>query len=211
MTCYVCAYNSRYRLLNPHPLPDDTPALPRVDPVGTCKRCSVWACSQRGRRLVEFKCAMCVPGEAAEDALGAHPNPAAAAEALQIGRRYSRSDRHGNRTMRIALSRIVEDRSLTLNFAATVYEMRGQQTDGDIRGITPEYIEAVSSSVKSTFEEPPILTGPRAPDVLLGAIWMAYAVADPDAAPGQPPWQLAAPTLLDPTIWLVAVAYLQST
>lgn len=210
MTCYLCAYNSRYRLLNPHPLPDDTPALPRIDPVGTCMRCSVWACSEHGRRIVEFKCAMCVPGEAVEDALGAQPNPAAAAEVLRIGHRYS-DDLYAIETMRTALSHIVGDRSLTTNLAHTVYDMRGQQTDGDTRGISPEYVEAVSSSVRSTFEEPPIPTGPQAPQVLLGAIWMAYAVADPDAAPGRPPWQLAAPTLLDPMIWLVAVAYLQST
>jgi hypothetical protein len=211
MTCYLCAYNSRYRLLTPHPLPDDSPAPPRIVPVGTCKKCSVWACSEHGRRLFEFKCAMCVPGEAVEDALGAALHSAAVTEALWIGR--ERGDPYSLGRMHAALSRIVEDRSLTTNLASTVYEMRGQPPaapDGETRGVSPEYVEAVSSSVRSTFEEPPSARDPLAAEVLLGAIWMAYAVADPEAGPGQPPWQLAAPTLLDPMIWLVAVAYFQS-
>lgn len=70
VSCYLCAYLRAES-------PEDSQALPQESPVGvhedlgTCFKCSIWACSAHGSRYGEFECAICTPGAAAEDALSA--------------------------------------------------------------------------------------------------------------------------------------------
>jgi hypothetical protein len=212
MACYLCAYNSTFQLRDPRPLPSGSPAKSTYS-VGTCKKCSVWACSKHGRRIAEFKCAICMPADATEGALGMEPVPAATelvrANGAERMTAISLDTAAGSEVftrMRQAIGRIVDHGRLTTDLAGTIFQTWGRQAEMDQR-ISPGYMAAVSNSVESTFRDQPLSPGPSAPEVVAYALVMAYAVADPEPYPQRLPWGLAEPRLLDPVMWLVAVAY----
>jgi hypothetical protein len=70
MACYLCVYKSKKRPRYPNPLHLDS-SISRYLALGTCARCSVWACSEHGARRGRFRCAICEPAAAVETELGA--------------------------------------------------------------------------------------------------------------------------------------------
>ena len=98
MACYLCAYKSKKRPRYPSPLDPDSP-VSRYLALGTCARCSVWACSEHGARRGRFRCAICEPAAAVETELGAggadDPGKGASIEvARAIGERASTEQRY---------------------------------------------------------------------------------------------------------------------
>ncbi len=97
MACYLCAYKSKKRPRYPNPLDPDSP-VPRNFALGTCARCSVWACSEHGARRGRFRCAICEPATAVETEFGVggadEPGKGASIEvARAIGERASTEQR----------------------------------------------------------------------------------------------------------------------
>jgi hypothetical protein len=56
MSCYLCAYRLAYEPTTPDA---GTSHAPAPDPLGTCWRCWVLACSEHGARVGQFTCAIC--------------------------------------------------------------------------------------------------------------------------------------------------------
>ena len=56
--CYLCAYGTKRVPPKSHRLPSGSEAQP-TDELASCHGCGVLACSQHGRRVSLFKCALC--------------------------------------------------------------------------------------------------------------------------------------------------------
>ena len=56
--CYLCAYGTKRVPPKSHRLPSGSGAQP-TDELASCHGCGVLACSQHGRRVSLFKCALC--------------------------------------------------------------------------------------------------------------------------------------------------------
>lgn len=107
MACYLCAYRSQERPSTQHSLPHDSDVRP-TEPLGTCWRCNVWACSLHGSRYASFECAMCNWASAVEAAVGLESDRdgGSATLAAQLGRgasaeQLTRAD--------AALQRVIDD------------------------------------------------------------------------------------------------------
>jgi hypothetical protein len=215
MTCYLCAYKSQWRFTQPHDLPHDSPA-DEHDALGTCKECSVWACSRHGRLFYEFICAMCVTSGATQDALGVKPDGASAEEVRAYGEdTLEQIEDYADRVevrverlqrMNLALAEIANNRRITSNLADFIFDRWGDEVVANGR-LPQSYFNIVSGSVRTTFGNRWVSPSPDADEVVFGALSMAYAVADPEASLTRLPWQLANPTLLHTVMWPVAVAY----
>lgn len=68
VSCYLCAYQKTQTPETPEPLPATAPTT-ATDALGSCWKCSVWACSLHGTRYGQFTCAMCLYAAAAVSAL----------------------------------------------------------------------------------------------------------------------------------------------
>lgn len=107
MACYLCAYQSLDRPSTSDPLPHRS-KVGASEPLGTCWRCNVWACSVHGTRYSSFECAMCNWATATETALGLESrlDGGPAVLAAQLGE--AASDEQLNRAG-AALRRVVHD------------------------------------------------------------------------------------------------------
>jgi hypothetical protein len=107
MACYLCAYQSQERPGIHHALPHDSDVGP-TEPLGTCWRCNVWACSLHGTRYASFECAMCNWASAVETAVGLESNrdDGSATLAAQLG--SAASDEQLTRAD-AALQRVIDD------------------------------------------------------------------------------------------------------
>jgi hypothetical protein len=83
VSCYLCAYLQPQKPATLRSLPKGSPAS-QDDELGTCKTCSVWACSMHGHRYSPFQCAMCVYATAATQALVAPATGNAAATVAHL-------------------------------------------------------------------------------------------------------------------------------
>lgn len=85
MACYLCAYLRTDRPRTRSPLPAASPVAPD-EPLGSCHKCNVLACSRHATRYSWFECAMCTPATAVAGALtGTGAGGPAAAQAHLVG------------------------------------------------------------------------------------------------------------------------------
>lgn len=91
MACYVCAYGRASGPQTVDPLPASS-AVAVTEPIGTCWRCSVWACSIHATRPGQFECVICVPASATQNVVTPSGAPStasgrasSAASALLVG------------------------------------------------------------------------------------------------------------------------------
>jgi hypothetical protein len=110
MGCYLCVYQMTQVPKTVAPFPARGTL---GQPVGTCWFCHVSACPAHASRPSQFMCAICLPGIAAQQAVGGPGaaadgrDGAAAAVARLVG---ERADEGQLRRGRIALERVVADR-----------------------------------------------------------------------------------------------------
>jgi hypothetical protein len=202
MSCFLCAYG-RKRV----PKDPDKPAslTPPPETLGTCRRCSVHACSRHGARVGQFLCAICegadvtqstlAPGSIPVTAMSGGPIPKAKA----VGAAAPADLRE---TVRKALALIDEagsqrpDRAERLDFALpgagppnlvfnlseSIRELAGGGADFAIGGEGPENVEeeffdAVGGVVRELFAEQEIVVTDESVPVVTGALLIAVQVA----------------------------------
>ncbi|MFL5909157.1 MAG: hypothetical protein ACJ768_01090 [Gaiellaceae bacterium] len=156
MACYLCAYQIGEQL------------SAGGDSLGTCWKCSVWACSLHGTRHGQFECHICTPAAATQNATGGAGAPAdrtapAAAIGYQAGLRAAGPVRENVEAALnvirehqapsvdpLTAMRLTEPRSgdphLILNFAEVVRERSG---------IRDDFVPGVEEGTMQTFAEPP--------------------------------------------------------
>lgn len=207
MSCYLCAYGAQQTPQILMQLPPSSPNSANDD-LGTCKKCSVWACSLHGTRYGGFECAKCTAGSATQQALVAGTvGNAAAAQAHLIGRQASPAQRG---TVRNALSLVLADyerasvthedtRSLVAqevgepnlitNLAEVMYQQADSRSVAAIRTLHSGTVsfDAVGGAVRAAFlgREFPEPTE-DAETTVTGALLLAYHIADADADAGRP-------------------------
>jgi hypothetical protein len=207
MGCYICAYQKTETPKRPAPLPPTSPAQPFWS-LGTCARCSVWACSAHAYYSGRYVCAMCAPASATTRALSGGGSGGAAAIARLVGEEAS-----GEQVERTAsaIQRIVADqrrppdtrafdshgegetapnvvwdlagawRAQTQREARFVREVRGARGSlfPRVGGIS---IDAVAADARDVFESFQAEPAEDAALVVTGALVIATTVAhDPDA------------------------------
>jgi hypothetical protein len=202
MSCYLCAYQRTEQTERSLPLPDGSLAA-SSGPIGTCARCSVWACSMHGVRYAKFECAMCTPATAVVATMTT-PQPEAverspaASLTYQFGRRLPRPviQRTG-----AAVDRIREDQfrareissieprdprpNLVMDLATVIEEYargpRFLRTEDDARGGEILSTEAIAAAVRDQFADLELqdITYPTTVAVA-GAMMLATGVANRD-------------------------------
>ncbi|MET9272096.1 hypothetical protein [Kribbella sp. NPDC003557] len=193
------------------------------DPIGTCTDCGVWACSMHATRYAAFQCAICLPAAAVVSAVTG--SASSAANAAKSAPAANRSDLLI--TGRRVLQRIVGDmRHVGLTIAPAgrpnlITELTetleaematNRQLTADERPVPSAADVGAAVSNRMGRLEP----NPRedAPAIIVGAVAMAYHLAGEgdiaERANGlqqlQRPWLVETPLLLDPVLWMVAVA-----
>lgn len=202
MSCFLCAYG-RKRV----PKTPDKPAslTPPPETLGTCRRCSVHACSRHGARVGQFICAICegadvtqstiAPGSIPVTAMSGGPIPKAkaAGEAAPADLRE---------TVRQALTLIEEAGSqrpgraerldfalpgagspnLVFNLSESIRELAGEPRDFAARGDGPDNLEdgffdAVGGVVRELFADQDIVVTEASVPVVTGALLIAVQVA----------------------------------
>lgn len=212
MPCYVCVNLLKQTPPPPRSLP---PRSPANGAIGTCRNCSVWACSQHGVRLWGFICAICRPALATTKALGVGGDEAAAEAARAIG---ATQDQFDIERVEATIHAIVasssgdgrDDRTLVADLKSVIMT----RSEGYLgQGLPPGYLDGVSGAVRTTLAGRNLSPSPDAALIVAGALTMAYALADPSDSDShnpqsfRPPWRVANPMLLDAIMWLATAAY----
>jgi hypothetical protein len=171
------------------------------DPLGTCSRCSVWACSLHGVRYAKFECAMCTPAAAvvatmATSSPEAAERSSAASLAHQVGRGLPRIVIE---RMTTAVNRIREDQTrgreivsvetsdarpnIVTDLATVLEEYAGLPRffRTDTRGGEVLSTEAIAAAVRDQFAEiEPRGTSYSTTVTVAGAMMLGNGVANRD-------------------------------
>ncbi|MCX4625469.1 hypothetical protein [Streptomyces sp. NBC_01443] len=202
MSCYLCAYGASETPDVLQPLPPDSPSGANDD-LGTCKLCSVWACSLHGTRYGAFECAVCTPASATQQALVAGTvGNAAATQAHVIGLQASDDVRGG---VRNALRAVLFDHqrasatradtrslvaqgegepNLVANLADVIYQQIDSRSVAAVRGRQRGNVsfDAVGGAVRAAFLGREFLEATEdAETTVAGALLLAYHIANADA------------------------------
>lgn len=210
MACYLCAYLCKDVPNQAQPLPPKSPAQPN-DPLASCWKCWVWACSTHGTLYSLFECARCTPSVAVTQVLitgPTNPNrPAAAALAYRAGLDATPGQIN---QMRAALGQVIHDANgadigaphmqylaptaQPDNLVADLAGVISKRTDlgsrpsfltaQDTQEPAPDVsVEAIGASVRSTFKGVELAEpSDEVVVTVMGALLMADAVAhDPIA------------------------------
>jgi hypothetical protein len=201
--CYLCAYMRAEVPQRSDPLQGNdwewTQAL------GTCGKCSVWACGVHGTRYgssqsASFECAICTPAQAVKDAVGVDHDAVAVAEALRVAPAADSVDARG---FQDALMRLVSaDRRDGL-----IEEFEGQiqfSFDAPRLGLVAGYPPAMAAAVRDAFSGRELNLRPDAGQIVSGARNLAYQVADfPGGAMSPSLLYVRYPLLVDPLVMFV--------
>ncbi|MGI8664842.1 MAG: hypothetical protein ACR2N4_02225 [Jatrophihabitans sp.] len=200
MGCYLCAY---LRLDSPdeaHPLPAGSPVA-ATDPLGTCHKCAVWACSQHATRYSWYECAICTPAQAAAAVLTgpgvgtatvaqAHlvgagtSSPLREAAAAAINRLATESEQQPVEVRAEFAARGVGEPNLVVNLAETMRSLVdirvGVTTRSPSGGTERILFDVIGATVRERFADSRILPATDfSATVVAGALAMAYSLADP--------------------------------
>jgi len=230
MSCYLCAYKASEKPEDPHPLETDSPVGP-YDDIGTCYKCSVWACSNHGSRYGEFECAICTPATAVVSATVAGAvSGSAAARAHAVGSKASDPLKH---QVQVGVERVVEDsrrppqeidaRSLVApnqgspnlvtnladairqrEFAADAQPIRAVQEDG--QGFGGMSLDAIGGVVRERFANSELIEpNDDAVTTVTGALLLGYdlAGAGREAQRDDPPFRWPEDVVRLPRPWQV--------
>lgn len=202
MGCYLCAWGSHQKPDDYQPLPADSPVA-ATEPLGTCHRCFVWACSEHASRFSWYECAICTPARAAAAALtGSGVGGASTAQAHRAGELTSQGlrqsatdlinllaaerDRPVEVRAELAASGVGEP-NLVLNLAESIRSLADNRfgvtalgPDGRTADLS---FDAIGASVRERFAGRPIEPATQfSATVVAGALVMAYTLADPPYA-----------------------------
>jgi hypothetical protein len=204
--------------------------------VGTCHLCSVWACAWHGHLYGVFECAKCTPGAAIADAMtdvsvvGAEAVVAStyfrdglngyASEVVGEALRRILTAHPEPVDRRLPIDPGNDEPNLITNLAGVIYRHLSRTARPELpANVTETEIAAVGAAVRSTFVNR-MFRAEHDEDsrrVLAAALQMAYELAGehfPERSDSsrelfmrwKPPWRVAQPLLLHPTVWLLATA-----
>jgi hypothetical protein len=204
MSCYLCAYKRPESPRSHQRLPAGSPAGAN-DGLGSCWKCSVWACSTHGSLYGKFECAICTPAVATASALVANSvSGAAASRVTYAGERCN----SGLRTrVASAVLAVVRDSSrrqdvdaralaapatgtpnLVTNLADSIRAhepalarglVRATWADGNIPGQGFTSLDAIGGAVREQFAGVALAEpNDAAVTIAAGALLMGYALAD---------------------------------
>lgn len=205
MSCFLCAYGRRRVPKTP-----DTPAstVPLPFDLGTCRRCSVHACSRHGARVGQFICAICEGADVVEHVIA--PDPAAATRTTSgaitrarlvgesapepvgalVGEALRRISEDGGArpglTERLELSLPgAGSPNLVFNLSESIRELAGERFDVSTELSEPPErgmsVDAVGDVVRELFLGREIVVTEAAVPIVTGALVIAARVAhEPD-------------------------------
>lgn len=201
--CYLCAYLRSESPQRSDRLPGND--WPWTEALGTCGRCSVWACGVHGTRYgsgqsAAFECAICTPAQAVKDAVGVDHDAVAVAEAVRVG---SAVDSVEARSFQNALVRLMEgDRR-----DGWIEQFEGLiefSYDAPRVGLVAGYPPAMAAAVRDVFSGRDLSVRPDAGQIVSGARNLAYQVAGvAGGAAGPPLLYVRYPLLVDPVVMFV--------
>jgi hypothetical protein len=201
--CYLCAYMRAEVPQRSDPLPGND--WEWTEALGTCGKCSVWACGVHGTRYgssqsASFECAICTPAQAVKDAVGIDHNAVAVAAALRAA---PAADSVEARSFQNVLMRLAEaDRR-----EGWIEEFEGQiqfSFDTPHVGLVAGYPPAMAAAVRDAFSGRELSPRPDAGRIVSGARNLAYQVADlPRGAVRPPLLYVRYPLLIDPVVTFV--------
>jgi hypothetical protein len=203
MACYLCMSLLSGSPTSAQPSPGTSPTVAQ-DPVGTCNKCNVWACSRHGTRYSWFECAMCTPAIAAKSAItGTGGGQPALARAQWVGSRAHPAIRQA---AGVALERLVADHrqqadqrqqarlatftapggspNLITDLSQAIRGAIAQQAERTLTELPPRAdpsasYEAIGAAVREQLAGQPVLPATDfSATVLAGALVMAYRLAD---------------------------------
>jgi hypothetical protein len=203
--CYLCAY------VRPE-VPQRNDPIPAgiysewTEALGTCKKCSVWACGVHGTRYgssqsASFECAICTPAQAVKDAVGIDRDAVAVAEALRAAPSADSSEAG---SFLNALTRLVpaDRRDLWISdFEGQIQYSYDEPRIGLVAGYPP----AMAAAVRETFTGRELNLRLDAGQIVSGAVNLAYQVANRRGGALRRPRLLDVryPQLIDPVVMFV--------
>jgi hypothetical protein len=177
--CYLCAYVRPEGPQRMDPLPSPPVDWEWTQALGTCRKCSVWACSVHATRYgaspsASFECAICTPAQAVKAATGIEHDPVAVAEALRAAPSANSAEA---RSFGNALTRLVSAERRD----AWISEFEGVIPYSDTAvgiGLAAGYPPAMAAAVRDTFTGRELNLQPDAGQIAAGAVNLAYQVAN---------------------------------
>lgn len=198
MSCYLCAYGRTEVPQESHPLPPGTD-------LGTCSKCSVWACAAHGTRYGMFECAICTSATAVDDALSASSTGGPAPTIAYLTGQFASTDIRGRVSealnMVLASSRDIQPTTERRSFIApgagqinVVWNLAdyvrqnhpgaertlGSRLESDRPNIRGGSLDVIAGAVRSRFAGRELALSPDedANTVATGAMLLGYALAD---------------------------------
>jgi hypothetical protein len=207
VSCYLCAY----RFAHTPKTPDQgTSIAPPPDPLGTCWRCYVLACSAHGARVGQFTCAICEGAEATQFAIAPTSVPQTALAGASVSHARSVGEEAPaelKETIDKALRTIVEDSgaglshddrmwlatpragqpNLVTNLAESIRDLAGAEMDAVAEtrdapqpGVS---IDAIGAVVRELFADHQIVVTEGSVATVTGALLLAVDVAHDASSP----------------------------
>jgi hypothetical protein len=202
-TCYLCAYIRTELPLLSDQFPDENP-WEWTEALGTCKKCSVWACGLHGTRYsssspASFECAICTPAQAIKDAVGIEPDPVAVAEVLRVAPDGDSTDVHRFANALESIRPADERDVLIAQFGGVLpFDLERPRL-----GLVSGYPPAMAAAVAHAFAGRQLDLRPDSGRIVCGAVNLAREVGDPLRAERPRLWNVRYPQLIDPLVMFV--------